>query len=63
MPNLARRSLTALVATVATAAHAQPSATDWSALAERNGDAGGIFLEAALADGTVMTYSTELPTE
>ena len=29
----------------------------------RNGDAGGIFLEATLADGTVMTYSTELPTE
>ena len=29
----------------------------------RNGDLGGIFLEATLADGTVMTYSTELPTE
>jgi hypothetical protein len=29
----------------------------------RNGDAGGIFLEASLADGSVMTYSTELPTE
>jgi hypothetical protein len=29
----------------------------------RNGDRGGIFLEATLADGTVMTYSTELPTE
>ena len=29
----------------------------------RNGDAGGIFLEATLADGSVMTYSTELPTE
>lgn len=29
----------------------------------RNGDAGGIFLEATLADGKVMTYSTELPTE
>jgi hypothetical protein len=29
----------------------------------RSGDLGGIFLEATLADGTVMTYSTELPTE
>lgn len=29
----------------------------------RNGDAGGIFLEATLADGNIMTYSTELPTE
>jgi len=29
----------------------------------RNGDLGGIFLEATLADGTVMIYSTELPTE
>jgi Family of unknown function (DUF6152) len=29
----------------------------------RNGDAGGIFLEATLSDGKVMTYSTELPTE
>jgi hypothetical protein len=29
----------------------------------RNGDAGGIFLEATLPDGKVMTYSTELPTE
>jgi hypothetical protein len=29
----------------------------------RNGDAGGIFLEATLADGRIMTYSTELPTE
>ena len=29
----------------------------------RNGDRGGIFLEATLADGKVMTYSTELPTE
>jgi hypothetical protein len=29
----------------------------------RNGDAGGYFLEATLADGTVMTYSVELPTE
>jgi Family of unknown function (DUF6152) len=29
----------------------------------RNGDAGGIFLEATLADGEIMTYSTELPTE
>ena len=29
----------------------------------RNGDAGGYFLEATLADGSVMTYSTELPTE
>ena len=29
----------------------------------RNGDRGGIFLEATLADGRVMTYSTELPTE
>ena len=29
----------------------------------RNGDAGGIFMQATLADGQVMTYSTELPTE
>jgi hypothetical protein len=29
----------------------------------RNGDPGGIFLRATLADGTVVTYSTELPTE
>ena len=29
----------------------------------RNRDLGGIFLEATLEDGTVMTYSTELPTE
>jgi hypothetical protein len=29
----------------------------------RNGDLGGIFLAATLADGKVMTYSTELPTE
>ena len=29
----------------------------------RNGDAGGYFLEATLADGKVMTYSVELPTE
>ena len=29
----------------------------------RNGDAGGYFLEATLADGSVLTYSTELPTE
>lgn len=29
----------------------------------RDGALGGIFLEATLADGTVMTYSTELPTE
>ena len=29
----------------------------------RDGDAGGIFLAATLADGTVMTYSTELPIE
>jgi hypothetical protein len=29
----------------------------------RDGDSGGIFLEATLADGKVMTYSTELPTE
>ena len=29
----------------------------------RNGDAGGIFLEATLPDGTVMTYSTELPAD
>jgi hypothetical protein len=27
----------------------------------RDGTAGGIFLEATLADGRVMTYSTELP--
>jgi hypothetical protein len=27
------------------------------------GAAGGIFMEATLADGRVMTYSTELPTE
>jgi hypothetical protein len=29
----------------------------------RNGDAGGIFMQATLADGQVMTYSVELPTE
>ena len=29
----------------------------------RNGDAGGIFVEATLADGRTMTYSTELPTD
>jgi len=29
----------------------------------RDGALGGIFLEATLADGAVMTYSTELPTE
>jgi hypothetical protein len=29
----------------------------------RTGDAGGIFMEATLADGTVMTYSTELQAE
>jgi hypothetical protein len=29
----------------------------------RDGEPGGIFLEATLADGKVMTYSTELPTE
>jgi hypothetical protein len=29
----------------------------------RNGDAGGIFVEATLADGKIMTYSTELPTD
>ena len=29
----------------------------------RNGDAGGYFLEATLADGKVMTYSVELPAE
>jgi hypothetical protein len=29
----------------------------------RNGDAGGYFLEATLADGQVMTYSVELPAE
>jgi hypothetical protein len=29
----------------------------------RNGDPGGIFMEATLADGTIMTYSVELPTE
>ena len=29
----------------------------------RNGDPGGIFMQATLADGQVMTYSTELPTE
>ena len=28
-----------------------------------NGDPGGIFLRAILADGKVMTYSIELPTE
>jgi Family of unknown function (DUF6152) len=27
----------------------------------RNGDAGGIFMQATLADGKVMTYSVELP--
>ena len=29
----------------------------------RNGDPGGILLEATLADGNVMTYSVELSTE
>lgn len=29
----------------------------------RTGDPGGIFLQAILANGEVMTYSTELPTE
>jgi len=29
----------------------------------RNGDPGGIFMQATLADGTIMTYSVELPTE
>jgi hypothetical protein len=29
----------------------------------RNGDSGGLFMQATLADGQVMTYSTELPTE
>jgi len=29
----------------------------------RNGDPGGILLQATLADGQVMTYSVELPTE
>jgi len=29
----------------------------------RNGDLGGIFLQATLADGKIMTYSVELPTE
>jgi hypothetical protein len=29
----------------------------------RDGALGGIFVEATLADGRVMTYSTELPTE
>jgi hypothetical protein len=29
----------------------------------RNGDPGGYFLEATLADGKVMTYSVELPAE
>lgn len=29
----------------------------------RNGDAGGYFFEATLADGTVLTYSVELPIE
>lgn len=29
----------------------------------RDGEAGGIFMEARLADGKIMTYSTELPTE
>jgi hypothetical protein len=29
----------------------------------RDGALGGIFIEATLADGKVMTYSTELPTE
>ena len=29
----------------------------------RDGDAGGIFLAATLADGKVVTYSTELPVE
>jgi hypothetical protein len=27
----------------------------------RNGDPGGIFMQATLADGQVMTYSVELP--
>jgi len=29
----------------------------------RNGDPGGILLQATVADGKVMTYSVELPTE
>lgn len=29
----------------------------------RNGDPGGILLQATLADGQVMSYSVELPTE
>jgi len=29
----------------------------------RNGDPGGIFMQATLADGQVMTYSVELPAE
>ena len=29
----------------------------------RNGDAGGYFLEATLADGKTVNYSVELPTE
>jgi hypothetical protein len=29
----------------------------------RNGDAGGYFVEATLADGKVVNYSVELPTE
>lgn len=29
----------------------------------RNGDPGGIFMQATLADGQVMTYSVELPTD
>lgn len=29
----------------------------------RSGDAGGIFMQATLADGQVMTYSVELPTD
>ena len=29
----------------------------------RNGEPGGILLQATLADGKVMTYSVELPTE
>ena len=29
----------------------------------RNGEPGGILVRAALADGRVMTYSVELPTE
>jgi hypothetical protein len=29
----------------------------------RNGDPGGIFMQATLADGKIMTYSTELPTD